>query len=436
VSPLGGTGRQAEGGQASEASRGSDQDQISEGGTTPQQAEADPPRTHYVRSVPPRGDTSIFKRVASVGVVADPIADLRSETGSLISVYAQRPSPGGFAALLTDLLRPIREQAEAMDRPVAKAIRFDADRIHSLVPGFEVDPAPGYAIFVSDLDDLLVVESLTFPVADVAMVGPRPYLRPMRAAPRPLRSGVLVADRALARVFTAFGGRVEETGPPFEAESVKPNFGGFAGYEEHVVRGRAVETAQRIWKEASQHLLELHQDQPFDYLVVGAQGETVDDVARSLHPYLARLQRVVFQGNPGGLSLTHLRAQLDGFDEEVRAERDAALAGRVCDIAWSGGNAVLGLRGTLEAANIHAVDTLVVAGHFARDGVACDQCSYLGREGETCPVCESLLFHTDDVVASTMEVVIAGGGRVRQIRVASPLDGEGVGALTRFPVPV
>jgi hypothetical protein len=35
-----------------------------------------------------------------------------------------------------------------------------------------------------------------------------------------------------------------------------------------------------------------------------------------------------------------------------------------------------------------------------------------------------------------MESVIAAGGSVHQIEVASPLDTEGVGALTRFPVTV
>jgi hypothetical protein len=35
-----------------------------------------------------------------------------------------------------------------------------------------------------------------------------------------------------------------------------------------------------------------------------------------------------------------------------------------------------------------------------------------------------------------MDATVAAGGNVFQLTVASPLDREGVGALTRFPVPV
>jgi hypothetical protein len=41
----------------------------------------------------------------------------------------------------------------------------------------------------------------------------------------------------------------------------------------------------------------------------------------------------------------------------------------------------------------------------------------------------------EDVVAALMEAVIASGGTVHQLDVASPLDLEGIGALTRFQVP-
>ena len=46
------------------------------------------------------------------------------------------------------------------------------------------------------------------------------------------------------------------------------------------------------------------------------------------------------------------------------------------------------------------------------------------------------MFEVEDVVAAVMEATVAAGGRVFQIGVASPLDVEGIGALTRFSVPV
>lgn len=367
-------------------------------------------------------------------MAGDPIAGLRSPSGSLISVYADRPAPGGFGALLTDLVKPIREKSELLGRRVQKSVRADTERIHDLAQRFEGEVAPAYAIFASELDDLFVLEPLAHPTPSVSTLGPRPYMRPLRAAPRALRSGVLVADRAVARTFVGFAGLVDEVGEPQVADIGKSNYGGFSGYEEHGVRAHADEATARLWREAGSVLLEEHQDQPFDYLTIGGHEETVEEIARTLHPYLARLQRTSFVVNPHDLTTAELRSAISARDADVRRQRQSSLAGRVCDTAWSGGNAVVGLTATLEASNAQAIDTLVVAGRFARSGVICDQCGHLARDGETCPVCGSDMFPVDDIVAAVMDATVANGGAVHQIDVASALDPRGVGAVTRFTV--
>lgn len=366
--------------------------------------------------------------------MGDPIADLYSETGSLISLFVDRPAPGGFGALLRDLLKPIRERGESMARHVALAIRRDSERIQDLAERLEVDAAPAFAIFASELDDVFVFEPLTHPVMSTANVGPRPYLRPLRAAPRALRCGVIVADRALARTFIGFDGLVEEVGDPLDADIGKSNYGGFGGYEEHGVRAHADEASARMWKDAGWRLLEEHRDRPFDYFAVGGHGETTEEIGRSLHPYLAKLPKAVFVANPHDISISSLRSEIREQDKVVRKQRMESLAGRVCDTAWSGGNAVLGLNATIEAANAQAIDTLVVAGPFARGGTVCGNCGHLSRNGAECRMCGSETFAVADIVACVMESTVAAGGKVYQIRVPSALDVEGIGTLTRFPV--
>ncbi len=354
----------------------------------------------------------------------------------MISLYVSRPSPGGFGALLTDLMKPIRAQSERLDREVQMSVRADGIRIDDLADRFEMGSAPAYAIFASDMDDVFVMESLTLSTDNASTLGPRPYLRPLRAAPKPLRAGILVADRAQARTFASSADLVEEVGRPLDTEIGKTNYGGFSGYEEYGVRARAEEATSRLWKEAGARLLEVHLERPFDYIAVGGHGETLEEIARSLHPYLERLHRASFVANPANLGAAALRSELAVLDATVRRERHEALAGRVCDTAWSGGNAFLGLSPTLEAANAQAIDALVVAGGFTRPGVVCNQCGHLARDGSVCGVCGSKLFEVEDVVAALMEAVISAGGKVHQIDVPSPLDAHGVGALTRFPVPV
>lgn len=366
----------------------------------------------------------------------DRIAELRSSTGSLVSLYAARPSPGGFAATLSDLTKPVRERAMGMERAVQKSVRADADRIHDLADQLEFDSAPGYAVFASEIDDIFVLEPLGYPPPDVSTIGPRPYMRPLRATPRTLRTGILVADRALARTFTAMEGIVDELRTPIGADVGNRSWGGFAGYEEHSVRSRAEEMTTKLWREAGERLLDSHMEKPFDYLAIGSHEELIEEIARTLHPYLARLPRAVFNINPQSIGLPGLRVEVTSMDKQMRKHRQSALAGRVCDTAWSGGNALLGLQEVIDAANAQAIDTLVVAGPFTRSGAICDACGHLVRSGVVCPICENPTFPVDDVVGAVMESVVASGGSVSQISVASPLDRHGVGALTRFPVAV
>lgn len=339
-----------------------------------------------------------------------------------------------MGALLTDLLRPLREAAERNDRAVQKSVRADADRIHAQADRLEADTAPGYAMFASEIDGIFTVESLTHPVVSVSSLGPRPYLRPLRAAPRGFRVGVIVADRSQARVFVAGGDLVEEVSSRLVADIGKPNYGGFSGYEEYTVRGRADQVSNRMWREAGGVLLERHLRRPFDYLAVGGHEETVDEIARTLHPYLERLHRMTFQASPQGSTLHSIRVELSEQAAEVRRHRESALAGRVCDTAWSDGLAVLGLSPVLTACNAQAVETLVVAGEYRRPGSICNNCGFLARSGTRCPVCGSRMFEVDDVVAAAMESTVDAGGETRQIVVSSPLDSHGVGALTRFPL--
>jgi peptide chain release factor subunit 1 len=337
-----------------------------------------------------------------------------------------------MTALLTDLLRPVREAAEEKDRPVQKSVRADVERIHEHAQRLEGNAAPGYAIFASDMDGVFTVEALAHRVPNLSSLGPRPYLRPLRAAPKTLRAGVIVADRSQTRVFVASGALIDEVTAPLIAEIGKSNYGGFAGYDEHGVRGRADEVSHRMWREAGLILLEKHQERPFDFLSIGGHGEMVEDIARTFHPYLDRLHRSTFHASPQTISIPALRVELAGQADEVTRRKESDVANRVCDIALSDGQAVLGLTAVLSACNAQAIDTLVVAGEFRRAGAMCNNCGFLARSGSECPVCGSVMFQVDDIVAASMEATVAAGGRAHQLVVSSPLDSHGVGALTRF----
>jgi hypothetical protein len=367
-------------------------------------------------------------------LVADPIAELRSPEGALISMYMERPSPGGFSALISDLGRDIRDVARTRDRTVQKSVEADISRIRAEAERFEVEAVPAYAVFASSVNQIYQIKPLAHPVPSKSTLGSRPYLRPLRAEPRPSRTAILVADRTEARLFVGYDGSIAQVGRPLRADPGKANYGGFAGYDEHKVRGRADEVAARLWREAGQRLLDIHQDCPFDSMLIGCHEETVDDIRDQLHPYLRNLPHGSFPISPSEVSMARLRQEVDDQNRQIREEREVELVAAVMAAANRGTGAVLGLADSLRAANVQGIAELVVAGSFSRPGVMCPACGFLGRDGQDCTFCGARLHHVADVVAALIDATVDAGGSIHQVVVGSALDRDGVGALTRFEI--
>lgn len=361
----------------------------------------------------------------------DPIAKLRSPSGTLISLYVNRRSPGTRAALV-DMLKRLR--SEERDRSAEKAIRADTERILAEANRMDADPAPAFAIFASHLDGIFEFLPLSFTVGETATVGPRPLLRPLRAHPRPMRVGVVVADGSHARTYLASGGVFEELGEKLTTDPGKDNYGGFAGYEEQRIRSRAEELSAKLWRQAWRRLLEVHQDQPLELVIVAGHDEAFEDIAAQMHAYLQQLPQGRIVVDPHTLTRSELVDMVSAEIQRVRAAGERELLDRLVDEVEGNGAAVAGLASVLEGCNAHAIEHLVVAGSFAKDGVICDGCGYLARVGSDCPVCSSNLTAIDDVVAAAMESVIEAGGKASIVSAASRLDAVGVGGFTRFSV--
>lgn len=359
----------------------------------------------------------------------DPIAKLRSPRGSLVSVYINRQPPATRAALV-DLLKGLRNSHS--DFRLLKSLKNDSARIVDLVGDIDRSNAPAAAIFASHEDGIFEFLPLTHPVTDTATLGPRPYLRPLRSQPRPIRAGVVVADSTRARTYLASGGTLSEIGEELIADRGKENYGGFSGYEEHRNRQRAEEASKEMWRQAGRRLLEAHQDQPLEMMALVGREEDFDSIAAELHPYLRELPQSRLRVDISTVAPSDLARFVDEQTDALRTQRAEELIERVLAEAARGGLAVTGLAEVLEAANAHAVDHLVVAGPFAKPGVICDACGWLGRAEGRCPVCDSDTFEVSDVVSAAMDATVEAGGKVDVVNVASPLDAHGVGALLRF----
>ena len=277
--------------------------------------------------------------------------------------------------------------------------------------------------------------SLNQPVWDVAQVGQRPYLRPLRAAETEFRSAAVVFEPRRSVVFIKTGDEFREAADVVEEAVRKANYGGFAGYEERGVRSHAEAVVQRHFKETADLIFRLHQEEGFDFLFLGGHQEAIDEGSKLLHPYLKSRTAGSFVIDTHTMTPALVREQVVGLEKAAIAALEASRVQELLDTAGAGGPAVLGITDVLAAVNARAIDRLIVSGNFSKEGAVCESCGWLSRNGTSCPVCGSGTRPTDDVVGEIIEATIDESGEVLQVSISSALDQKAIGAVLRFPLP-
>jgi hypothetical protein len=104
------------------------------------------------------------------------------------------------------------------------------------------------------------------------------------------------------------------------------------------------------------------------------------------------------------------------------------------DRAASGGLGALGLECCLAAVDEQAVQLLLINDQSEAAGRRCDNCGWLGRAGDPCPVCGRNTRAVPDVIDEMAAAVVDAGGSVEQVDAETALREYLVAALLRFPV--
>jgi len=364
----------------------------------------------------------------------DRLARFESSGFPVLSVYLNRhPEHASARPALCDLLKPLRDVPD-LDHDAQMSLRTDLESIVAQVERIDAGKAPAVAIFACQGDGLFEFLPLQTRVWDVAKMSDRPYLRPLRAIKPTGVVAVVVIDRRHAWLYRweeAAIGLIETIDA---TEEHKGNYGGFSGYEERGARSHAEAIEQRHFRQVAERLFEHHRDTPFDSVVVGGHEEMFERFLSALHPYLSERVIGTFVIDPHTMTESSIADRVEALRRNSQVEGEETIAARVTETAGVGGRAVLGLPQVLEAVSAGAVDHIVVAGRFTKDGVMCPTCGRLERNGGDCTACGSAVVKTDDVVGVAIESVLRTGGRADQISVSSLLDRHGVGALLRYPV--
>ena len=365
----------------------------------------------------------------------DRLARFESSDYPVLSVYLNRhPEHASARPALCDLIKPLRDVPD-LDHDAQMSLRADLESIAGLAERIDAGKAPAVAVFACQGDGLFELIPLRARVWDTAKLSDRPYLRPLRAIQPTGTAAVVVIDRRHACLY-----RWEETGVGLieaidATEEHKGNYGGFSGYEERGARSHAEAIEQRHFRQVAERLFEHHRDAPFDSVVVGGHEEMFERFLSALHPYLSERVIGTFVVDPHTMTESGIGDRVEALLRDSQVEGEETIAARVTETAGIGGRAVLGLPQVLEAVSAGAVDHIVVAGRFTKDGVMCPTCGRLERNGRDCSACGSAVVRTDDVVDVAMESVLRTGGRADQISVSSLLDRHGIGALLRYPIP-
>lgn len=368
----------------------------------------------------------------------DRIEGLRREGHQILSVYLATPTRPvqGVTPRLKQLLRPLQEQAQRLEREAAQAAAHDIDYVLGIGDRIVASSGKGVAVFVCSGADILERVALPASVRDRAVLDARPLVRPLHAMLEELhRYCAVVLDRRRAEIFEFRFGRLEHWEQMNEEELRKVNFGGFGGYAEHGVRAHGDEVAHRHFRETASRIFDLLREDPFDLLLVGGQSESIDGLLAELHPDLRALLAGTFSIDMH----TMTPALVEKHCAEVAAAHDSVdqqtLVSRLIDAAKGGGSGVLGLDWVVDAVNQKAVDLLVIDSHGAPAGGQCVECSWLMTEpGETCPACSGSTRRVADLLDASAQAVVDSGGRVRHIFTDTPLAESKVGAMLRFPV--
>jgi peptide subunit release factor 1 (eRF1) len=340
---------------------------------------------------------------------------------------AFRPAP----ARLKALVRPAREMAERMGGTAGRSLAADVDT----VLGLGGDPQAGHGLGVflcraMGLDERLVIP---IPVRDRAVVDASPYLGPLEAVLGHLhRFCAVVIDRRTASIYRFWMGQLEAWEVLGEEEVRKDNYGGFSGYAEQRVRGRAGTIARRLFKAAAGRVATLARAGEFDLLMVGGTPRNssafLDEVPSDV-PVAG-----VFAIDPRTATPMDVRDRCRDVAAAHDRRVDRGMVTELMDAAGSGARAVLGLDRVLDAVNQRAVDRLVVNAMETVPGVVCTECGWLMRDGRACPACGSALRSAPDLIDAAAEAARSDGGSVRYVVGESPITLAQVGAFTRFEV--
>jgi peptide chain release factor subunit 1 len=353
----------------------------------------------------------------------------------ILSVYIDRRTGTGFfngedlAPLVKGLLKDVPEEnrsAAALD---------DASQVVLAALAGGIWNERSVAVFANPRGRVKTLE-WNLPVASQARWGESPYLLPLLdVVGEKERWGVVLVDRARARLFTVASGRIEEELSAFNPERVQR--ADATGRDQALnmnLQRKADEHAHLHFKHVAAILDEMSRER-FGRWMLGGPTESVGGLREALSARLAGELAGVLHVPVEASKEEVLAAALElasrleegRSDDEVRALETASAKKE---------KAAAGLEGTLDALREGRIRRLLYADGLALRGRRCARCGSLFDEKATrCRFCRGSTSPVDDLLNEMAGRVAKEGGRVESVGSAGARRLRrlgGVGAFLRF----
>ncbi len=236
------------------------------------------------------------------------------------------------------------------------------------------------------------------------------------------------------KVWELFADEIEPVGALSDRTMRQPNYA--ATMAEDRVHNKAEQLAGRHYRHAAAELAQLQEADGYDLLAVGGHRSELPHFLDTLPRDLRERVAGTFTVDPHAVELGTIKQHVEPIVARYMRDVDLRLVGDVLERAAMGrGDGVLGVADCLWAATVKAVETLLVQDGTTVAGVVCTNCGWLGMSGDTCPLCEHVTRHTEDILDELAQAVIDESGRVRHVKEDTDIKDHLAAASLRFPLP-
>jgi peptide chain release factor subunit 1 len=343
---------------------------------------------------------------------------------------ARFPRAADYEARLDGLLRDARRAAERLGPDAAKSVEGDVDAISRWVRReFERGDVRGLGIFSSGGEVFETVQ-VALGVRNIARVDERPYVVPLEVLlGRQHRIALVRIERDKARIFRYQLGRIEESlalASDVHGQHMK------GGWSQLRYQQTIEHELLHHMKDVGEVLRRLHDDEPFDCLVIAGPAPEAKDLVKHLHPYLKGVLHREPLSLPNDLGVEVLLQTFHHLEQQLVSGRRSELLQRLAAAQGVAEKAARGIRHVLEAVNSKRVETLFVVEGAGIPGYRSSATGALALHANEAEAYGGSVEAVDDLIDECIEEAVRSGANIEFFRDEVRLDGDSVAALLRF----